>query len=266
MAIDKISGTAWTGISELNGVAASSIGKFAGVDTPSAEPSQTGSLIGWWNPALSTVGDTTVTNLAYTSGYTNIDYYQDGVNGAAVVSLSGLNCWYLDGVNDRVYTQNINNTGTLWPECTNEETFTIEGWVRSNGAWIGSGNWWNKGYNNAYRNRFTSGGNLWNYPMTSRQTSGTFATNTWWHICVTMTNSGVNHDVMTVYKNGVQMEQWTGIGTNPNQSGRVHFWGGYTSTSESGRFYMGMCRRYTTALSAAEVAYNYDLEKADYGY
>jgi hypothetical protein len=59
---------------------------------------------------------------------------------------------------------------------------------------------------------------------------------------------------------------WTNINRNPNQSGRVHFWGGYTSSQESGRFYMGMCRRYTAALTATEVAHNYNLEKADYGY
>ncbi len=53
---------------------------------------------------------------------------------------------------------------------------------------------------------------------------------------------------------------------NPSESGRTNFWGGYTNTQESGRFYMGMCRWYTTALTAAQVAHNYNLEKADYGY
>ncbi len=231
-----------------------------------AQPSQTSNLIGWWDPAQASVGDTTVTNLAYTNGYTNLDYYQSGSAGDEIVALSGLNCWYLDGVNDRIYTQNLNATGTQWPLNTDQTTFTLEGWIRSNGSWINNGGWWNAGNNGAYRNRFTSSGNLWNYPKTSRQTTGTFSTNTWHHICVTMTADGSNMDDLTVYKNGSLMQQWTNINQNPSESGRTNFWGGYTSTNESGRFYMGMCRWYTTALTATEVAHNYNLEKADYGY
>lgn len=231
-----------------------------------ALPSQTSNLIGWWDPSAASVGDTTLVNKAWANGYTNLNYNQRGDAGAAIVSLNGLNCWYLDGVNDRVYTDRISHSQTQWPLNTNQTAFTIEGWVRSNGSWINSGNWWNKGYNGAYRNRFTSSGNLWNYPKTSRQTTGTFSTNTWHHICVTMTADGSNMDDLTVYKNGSQMQQWTNINQNPSESGRTNFWGGYTGTSESGRFYMGMCRIYFIALTATEVAHNYNLEKADYGY
>lgn len=232
-------------------------------------PAQTGSLIGWWDPSLSSVGDTTVTNLAYTNGYTNIDYYQSGANGGAIVSLNNLNCWYLDGVNDRVGVNNLNATGTTWPLNTDYVEWTLEGWVRSNGSWISNGNWWNIGFNNAYRNRFQSDNKLWNYWKTQKITSATFATNTWHHITIT-TEANASLPILygtgKIYRNGSLVDTFTNINTDPDQSGRTSFWGGFTSTQESGRFYMGMCRQYTTVLTASEVLYNYNLEKADYGY
>ena len=244
--------------------------KVGGHDKPAsvALPSRTDALIGWWNPSLGSVNDTTVTSLAYTNGYTTLDHAQTSTT-TALEDLNGLVCWYLDGVNDRVSTSNLTTSGTAFPLDTNNVTFTIEGWVRSNGGWLNNGNWWNMGFNSAYRNRFTSAGNLWNFPRTARQTSGTFATNTWWHITVTMTalaGNSNNFGTITVYKNGQLMQQWTNIDRDPTQSGRTNFWGGYSSTSESGRFYLGMHRRYTVALTAAEVEANFDLEKAQYGY
>lgn len=249
---------------------ASTISSMRAPQTSAALPSRTDELIGWWDPSQGTVGDTVIDSLAYTNGLTTLNHGQSGsTTGAAIVDLSGVQCWYLDGVNDRVYVQELNTTGTAFPLTTNFVEFTIEGWVRSNGGWISNGNWWNLGYNSAYRNRFTSGGNLWNYPRTARQTSGTFATNTWWHITVTMSALSSNtsrYGTLTVYKNGQQMQQWTSINTDPVQSGRTCLWGGFTSTGESGRFYLGMHRIYTTELTAAEVAYNFDLEKSQYGY
>ena len=274
--ISKINGTGISAISKLSGILkgstlyASTSGPGTGASPPPATPlpSRTDALIGWWDPSQGTVDDTTVTSLAYTNGYTTLDHAQTSAT-TNLVDLSGLNCWYLDGVNDRVSTLDLTTAGTAFPLNTNNVTFTIEGWVRSNGGWINNGNWWNMGFNGAYRNRFTSGGNLWNYPTVSRQTSGTFATNTWWHITVTMTalvgNSNRFGD-LTVYKNGELMQQWTSIDKDPNQGGTTNFWGGYTSVGESGRFYLGMHRRYTTALTAAEVEANFDLEKAQYGY
>ena len=265
MAIDKVTGTAWADLSKISNVAKADIAKVAGQDAPAASPSQLSSLIGWWDPSEATSGDTTLSNKITATN----DHYQNSINGAAITTLNGLNCWYLDGTNDRVGTANINATGTIFPTVNNNTEFTIEGWIRSNGSWINNGNWWNMGYNSGYRNRFTSSGNLWNYPRTTKQTTGTFSTNTWHHICVTMSssNGGVSFGTMKVYKNGSLMQDFGNIGTTPNYSGgAVNFWGAYGNTSEFGRFYMGMCRRYTVELTASEVAYNYNLEKADYGY
>jgi hypothetical protein len=231
-------------------------------------PARTDALIGWWDPSLGSVNDTSVTSLAYTNGYTALNHDQTS-STTNLVDLNGLVCWYLDGVNDRVFTSDLNSTGTAFPLDTDNVTWTIEGWIRSNGGWINGGNWWNMGYNSAYRNRFTSGGNLWNYPTTARQTTGSFGTNTWWHITITMTalpSDSERFGTMTVYKNGQLMQQWSNINRNPSQSGRTNFWGSFTSTQELGRFYLGMHRRYTVALTAAEVEANFELEKSQYGY
>lgn len=236
--------------------------------TTVALPSRTDELIGWWDPSQGTVGDTTVTSLAYQNGFTTLDHYQ-GSSLTSLVDFNGLTCWYLDGVNDIVGTGNLTATGTAFPLNTNTTDFTIEGWVRSNGSWVGNGNWWNMGYNGAYRNRFTTSGNLWNYPKTARQTAGTFATNTWWHITVTMSALSSNtsrYGTLTVYKNGQQMQQWTSINQDPSQSGTTNFWGGFAGGQEYGRFYLGMHRRYNVELTASEVEHNFNLEKSQYGY
>lgn len=229
-------------------------------------PAQTSYLYQWVNPALASVGDIVVSDLSAAAGYTSTSCDMTGINGASIVSLGGLNCWYCDGVNDRIHTSNKVN----YPLTTNVVEFTIEGWVRSNGAWLSNGNWWNRGYNNGYRNRFTSAGNLWMYfSGTSRQTTATFATNTWHHIVVTCTPnpSNVNQfGTAMVYRNGTLLQTWTGINRDPNQTGNECIFGTFNSTSEHQRFYMGMIRQYTKALTATEVLYNYNLEKADYGY
>lgn len=272
--ISKLSGVSWANIAYYAGKSKNSIGKITkGINTPSPL-SQADYLLGWWDPSDASVNDTTLDNRTYTNSVgvtSNLNHYQGGMSGTEthITNLNGVNCWYLDGSGDRVYTYNINTTGTNWPLTTNFVEWTIEGWLRSNGSWIGNGNWWNLGYNSAYRNRFTTSGNLWNYPKTSKQTSETFATNTWWHITVTMSALPTNSSrfgTLTVYKNGQQMQQWTNINQDPSQSGRTNFWGGFTSTGESGRFYMGIHRIYNIPLTTSEVANNYNLEKSTYGY
>lgn len=274
MAIGKVSGVEWANIASYGGVAKANIANLGGQTAPSSTslPSQVDYLLGWWDPSEATSGDTTLDNKTYTDSIgvtSNINHYMGGASGGAITTLNGINCWYLDGVNDRVYTYNLNNTGTNWPLNTNRVEWTIEGWVRSNGSWISNGNWWNMGYNNAYRNRFTSSGNLWNYWRTSRQTTTRFATNTWHHIAVTteaLSTNSSRHGTGKVYHNGSLIQTWTNINTDPNQSGRTNFWGGFTSRNESGRFYMGINRIYNTHLTAAEISDNYDLEKSTYGH
>ena len=265
--ISSFSGLDISSVDSVSGLSLSNMASIGGVDLAKARAAQESSLIGWWDPSQARVGDTTVPSLAYTYGYTSVDHYQVS-SRTSIVSLNGLSCWYLDGVNDTIGTANLNDTNTAFPLSADFTEFTIEGWVRSNGAWVGNGNWWNMGYNGAYRNRFTTSGNLWNYPKTSRQTSGTFATNTWWHITVTMkpNSTGTRYDTLKVYKNGSLMQQWTGINQDPSQSGRTCFWGAFSSRAEFGRFYLGMHRLYTKELTASEVASNFDLEKAQYGY
>lgn len=275
--IEGISGVAVANIESLSGKAIANVAKFGGVTKAAAAslPSQSSYLLGWWDPSDASVNDTTLDSRCYTESVgvgSNINHYQLARPNTEthITSLSSVNCWYLDGSGDRVYVNGYNDTGTNWPLNTDFTEWTIEGWVRSNGSWLSNGNWWNIGYNNAYRNRFDSGKRLWNYWIgLSYTTSTTFDINTWHHIAITVTpRSGVSTQYGTakIYKNGSLVHTVSNINRDPNQAGRTCFWGGFTSTKESQRMYMGVHRIYTVALTGSEISDNYDLEKSTYGH
>jgi hypothetical protein len=187
------------------------------------------------------------------------------------VDLSGTKCWYLNGTSgDIVVTNNVRSGSTnLWLPSGDYTTYTMEMWIRSNGSWISNGNLWNIGYNSATRSRIDSSNRIWTYPRASKTTSGTLSTNTWHHIVWTMTSEVGNindYGTLVVYKNGSVMQTFTNINKNPNYATATQFFGGYSSTREKQRFYLGLQRRYGIALTAAEVLSNYNLNKADYGY
>lgn len=276
--IEGISGVAIANVETISGKGIANLDKFGGVTKAASVslPSQSSYLLGWWDPSDASVNDTTLDSRCYTENVgvgSNLNHYQSGRGGTEthITSLSGVNCWYLDGSGDRVYTNNLNTTGTNWPLNTNFTEWTIEGWVRSNGSWISNGNWWNMGYNNAYRNRFDSSNRLWNYWYGASTTtaSNSFTTNTWHHIVVTVEPNPSNsnqYGTGKIYKNGTLITTRSSINRDPNQSGRTCFWGGFTSNGESQRMYMGVHRLYTVALSASEISDNYDLEKSTYGH
>jgi len=235
-----------------------------------ATPAQVNSLASWSDPADAAVNDITIPDKTYNNygPYSAYDNYVGGSNGAAVVDLNGTKCMYLDGVNDRVYTYNIRiNSVNIWQPTGDVETFTHELWVRSNGSWLTNGNFINYGYNSAWRCRTNSNSTLWQYfNGTSRSSSSTLATDTWHHLVFSMTGSGTNYQTMNVYRNG-SLWQSESLSVNPSYGNAVKFYGGYSSSSESQRMYLGLTRTYEdVALTAAEALQNFNLEKANYGY
>lgn len=274
MAISKLNGALWASLGKINGTESTNIDNINSIVAPSsALPVQTGDLWNWVDPSSATVGDTTVPDSTYlTYGpYSAYDNYNEGISGPSIVDLSGTKCFYLDGTSgDLVSTRNVRVGVTdIWPASGNYTTYTMEMWIRSNGSWISNGNLWNIGYNTGTRARIDSSNRIWTYPMVVKTTSGTLSTNTWHHIVWTMTSRvGVPNEygTLVIYKNGSVMQTFTNINKNPSYTQATQFFGGYNSTSEKQRFYLGLQRRYGIALTAAEVLSNYNLNKADYGY
>ena len=273
MAISKLNGALWASLGKINGTESTNIDNINSIVAPSsALPVQTGDLWNWVDPSSATVGDTTVPDSTYlTYGpYSAYDNYNEGINGSSIVDLSGTKCFYVDGVNDYVFTRNARiGTTDIWPASADYTTYTIEIWIRSNGSWISNGNIMNIGYNTATRARIDSSARIWTYPKVAKTTTGTLSTNTWHHIVWTMTPNPLNanqYGTLVVYKNGSALQTFTSINQDPSYSQAVQFFGAYNSRSERQRMYFGLQRRYGIALTAAEVLSNYNLNKADYGY
>ena len=112
-----------------------------------------------------------------------------------------------------------------------------------------------------------SNNTLWQYfNGTSRSSSSTLATDTWHHLVFSMTGSGSDYQTMNVYRNG-SLWQSESLSVNPSYNQAVKFYGGYSSSSEAQRMYLGVTRTYEdVALTAAEALQNFNLEKANYGY
>lgn len=88
---------------------------------------------------------------------------------------------------------------------------------------------------------------------------------TWHHMVVTMEDLGAN-DRLTVYRNTVVAGQDTTGNYNPTANLNHFFLGTYQGSGEYQRMYTGLVRRYNRVLTAAEIAQNFNAEKARFGY
>lgn len=192
------------------------------------------------------------------------------VNGAAFTTIGGVDALYLDGVNDYavLWTRPKQMDDPLLN--VNLLNYTYEFWIRSNGSWLGNGNFWAAGYNQASRSRWSSGVRWYGPNMDSFGTiyvpAATFTTNTWHHLVFTMENLGAN-DRLRVYRNAVQTGSDTTGNYNPTDiNGNDFYLGTINGSGEFQRQYVGLCRRYNIALTAAQVTQNFNAEKARFGY
>lgn len=197
-------------------------------------------------------------------------YNMSNVNGAAFTTIGGVAALYLDGVNDYCFLQQRPKQLDDPLLNVNLLNYTYEFWIRSNGVWLGNGNFWAAGYNQASRSRWSSGVRIYAPNMDTFNLvyipEATFTTNVWHHMVVTMENLGAN-DRLIVYRNAVQ----TGIDTTGNYNptdlnGNDFFLGSFNGAGEFQRQYVGLCRRYNIALTAAQVTQNFNAEKARFGY
>lgn len=198
-------------------------------------------------------------------------YNMANVNGAAFTTLGGVPTLYLDGVNDYCFLQQRPKQLNDPLLNVNLLNYTNEFWIRSNGAWLNNGNFWAAGYNQASRSRWSGSAVVIYAPnidtfVTTYGGTGIWTQNVWHHMVVTMENLGAN-DRLTVYRNGVQVGQDTTGNYNPTDlNGNDFFLGTFNGASEFQREYVGLCRRYNVALSAAQVTQNFNAEKARFGY
>lgn len=188
------------------------------------------------------------------------------INGAGFTTVGGIDALYLDGVNDRT-------SATVGPGRSDFKSWrlnpiTIEIWFRSNGSFLNNGNLYHNGFNNEIRIRFTSAGYIFvlaNGMGSNTYTTSTWSTNTWYHLVVTIDSSGD----LRIYRNGSLFGSDTTGTYNPTYGSAgysTHVLGSNTSTTEFGRFYVGLLRTYNASFSSTDVTRNYNAEKARFGY
>ena len=228
----------------------------------------TTNLQAYWD--ANTVNGTSWPDLHQTYNSTPYSYNLGLGNGAAATTINGVNAVYFDGVND------VAGVGTR-PQPTDDPliasqllNYTTELWIRSNGAWLGTGNIWAAAYNQGTRMRWSGSAMIIYAPNTDTFTTtygGTavWTTNTWHHMVVTMENLGTN-DRIRVYRNGVQVGQDTTGNYAPTLVVNDFYLATWNGSGELQRMYAGLVRRYNKALTSAEVTQNFNAEKARFGY
>jgi hypothetical protein len=229
----------------------------------------TTNLQAYWDANVGS-GSTIWNDIHQTYNATPYTYNLGLANGAAFTTIGGVNAVYFDGVND------VAGVG-FRPQpvddpliASNLLNYTTELWIRSNGAWLGTGNIWAAAYNQGTRMRWNGSAMIIYAPNTDTFTTtygGTavWTTNTWHHMVVTMENLGTN-DRISVYRNGVLVGQDTTGNYAPTLAYNDFYLATWNGSGELQRMYTGLVRRYNKALTAAEVTQNFNAEKARFGY
>ena len=227
----------------------------------------TTNLQAYWDANVGS-GSTTWDDLHQAYNVTPYTYNMYLANGAAFTTIGGVNAVYFDGVNDHA-------GNSLRPQPADDPlkadillNYTNEFWIRSNGAWLSQGNFWSAAYNQGSRSRWESAVKIYAPNIDTFSTSygsSVWTTNTWHHMVVTMENLGTN-DRLTVYRNGVQVGQDTVGNYAPTLVVSDWYIATYNGGGEFQRQYVGLCRRYNIALTAAQVTQNFNAEKARFGY
>lgn len=191
-------------------------------------------------------------------------------NGAAFTTIGGVNALYFDGVNDvaGVGIRPIDPADPMYTATLLD--YTVELWIRSNGAWLTGGQIWAQAYNQGSRMRWSGSAMVIYAPnidtfATSYGGTAVWTTNTWHHLTVTMENLGAN-DRIRVYRNGVQVGQDTTGNYAPTLAAMDFYLATWNGSSELQRLYVGLGRRYNRGLTAAEVLQNFNAEKSRFGY
>lgn len=263
MAINKINGTAFDSLTNLNGVAKANIAKFNGQEVPSSTPGiVTADLISHWdfNDSNCWSSGTSFTDLANSN--------TGSLNGGLAVTTGSINYINTDGVNDYARCDLANTYGQQqtieqWIQFSGQQFSMVRGY-QSNCSSTNAGYWPN--ITSAGAIRYTIGG-VANYTLTG---SNNVTTNTWY--CLTWVLDGNN---IKLYKNGSQIAN-TSISTTRKPVCAsdcklvvgmiVENNGSISGSSSRARSQvLGEIRIYDNNLTAAQVLSNYNARSSRYG-
>ena len=188
----------------------------------------------------------------------------EGDNGRPPPSPQGGGSWYFDGTTSTGYWQ---QSGAL--DHLNNQNYTMEVWVKTN-ATSQNGFWFEKGSVNTQYSLFQEGGNivhrthfsnLGTYDSLYTTTSTYMNTSNWYHVVATYDGT-----TKRTYINGNQVSSKNISGTvSTNTNGAwIGKYGGAGGYQYNG--YLAKCNVYNRALSAAEIATNFNIDKARFGY
>jgi hypothetical protein len=246
----KINGIDTTNIGKFNGIAKASIKKISGVTLPSLTP------VALLNADASTWNVSTPTS--WVDFNSNVGTL---VNGTAYNSANGGNMQF-DGVNDYITFPNL--TGL------NSQTITMESWVYLN-VLNQAGFIFEKGsVNTQFSNFFYLDGNYYfrtkglSTEDLSIASASYMTANAWYHLTCTY-GAGIK----TIYVNGTQVAQVTGLTGSITYNNTALFLGAYyiggsVQFNLNGR--IAISRAYASALTSAQVLNNFNAEKTRFGY
>lgn len=215
--------------------------------------------------------------------YTNfVSGYTTDTRGAGSGALNLVGNTTLNGTLTNNPTYNTTNGGTFSFNGTNQyitiqnsttldtQTPTVEVWVQTN-ALSQYGFWFEKGEVNTQYSLFQEAGNIiWRQNIGGvtnliTTTSTYMNTSSWYQVVGTYT-SGTRR----LYINGTLVNSDAQAGTISTNAGGMSIgaYGGYAGANGRGYYYSGslaICRVYNRALTAAEVAQNFNAHRGRYG-
>lgn len=260
MAIDKISGKAFTDIDQISGIATSAISKFSGVDAGAAPSIVTTDLVFHIDPADSSSypgsGSTIYDLVGSTNGTFEGGTYVDG-NGHL----------RLDGVNDAIYFGIIS---TSVPAALYNTSYSISAWCYNYDSGDSYQYFWSQ-RNSSSNDRFDFF-RATNYDTlalrvdasgTARQVGGvSFPKNSWQYVTANFNNTT---NVLSLYRNASFGN--SGTSQSPaNLSKRFRIGSnGYSNSSNEWNGKLGAFHVYDRQLSTTEITQNYNATKATYG-
>lgn len=254
MAIDKISGKAYTDIDEFSGVATSAISNISGVTASSTPPFITANLKSRYTPATYSGSGALVDTV---SGH-NIT-----VNGATYSSTQPAN-FDCDGVNDTLISSSFTqpNADLSFGQWLNPD-------VQASGVMIQNGVWSNSAGRGILLYRFN--GNTYSYyaanSLSNVPSNPSYAPfNQWFYMCW---SRNATTKLIRMWKcdvNGVTQLISTTGGSATSVAGSVNFMAsGQTATSGFYNGQVGDYHVYDDDLGTAEWTQNFNAQKAYYG-
>jgi hypothetical protein len=249
----KINGIETTSIVKISGIPIASITKMGGVTLPASAPSS----LAIFNADAATWNAGTPTTWEDFNGHIG-----ELRNGTSYDAGNGGNMVF-DGIDNYVY----------FPDETalDSQTITMESWAYLNSTLSQNGFIFEKGnVNTQYSNFFYSDGNFYFRTMgPSNQdlsiNSSTYMTaDAWYHIVCTF-----EPGIKTIYINGTQVSQLTGITGTISSDATGLFLGAYYNGGSidfllNGR--IAISRTYNITLTSTQVLENFEAEKTRFGY